>query len=99
MNALRTLWHTLGSLKGNQRACVVTEPFWAIPYYLFLPFASVYMSAVGLSDLQIGTIASISLAMQFIWGLLFGALIDKSGIRSISITSNAAVLFIYTLKR
>ncbi len=81
MKALYSLWHSLRSLKGNQRACVVTEPLWAIPYNLFLPFMSLYMSQTGLSDAQIGTVASLGLAMQFLWGLLSGAIVDKYGRR------------------
>jgi MFS family permease len=60
---------------------VATEPLWAIPYNLFLPFASLYMSQVGLSDVQIGAIASLSLAMEFLWGLFSGAIVDKYGRR------------------
>lgn len=75
------LWHTLCSLKGNQKACVVTEPLWAIPNNLFLPFASIYMAAIGLKDNQIGMVASLGLAAQFISGLLSGAVVDKYGRR------------------
>lgn len=75
------LWQTLRSLKGNQRACVITEPLWAIPNNLFLPFVSVYMAAVGLQDTQIGMVASFGLAMQFLWGLFSGAIVDKYGRR------------------
>ncbi|SHO42918.1 MFS transporter [Anaerocolumna xylanovorans] len=75
------LWRTLRSLKGNQRACVVTEPLWAIPNNLFLPFASIYMAAIGLQDVQIGMVASLGLAAQFLSGLLSGAIVDKYGRR------------------
>ena len=81
MKAFYALWQSFCSLKGNQRACVVTEPLWAIPNNLLLPFASLYMSAVGMSDAQIGAIASYGLAMQFLWGLLSGAIVDKYGRR------------------
>ncbi len=81
MKSICTLWQSLCSLKGNQRACVVTEPLWAVPYNLFLPFAALYMSSIGLTDAQIGAIASLSLAMQFLWGLLSGAIVDKYGRR------------------
>ncbi|MGI6239501.1 MAG: MFS transporter [Christensenellales bacterium] len=76
------LWSALRSLRGNQRACVIAEPLWAIPYQLFLPFASIYMSALGVADAQIGWIASLSLAVQFFWGLLSGAIVDKYGRRA-----------------
>lgn len=73
------LWRTLKSLKGNQRACVITEPLWSIPNNLFLPFVSIYMVAIGLQDKQIGVVISFGLAMQLIWGLFSGAIADKYG--------------------
>jgi MFS family permease len=76
------LLRTLRSLRGNQRACVVTEPLWAIPSNLFLPFASIYMAAVGLNDRQIGFTVSLGLALQLVWGLLSGAITDKYGRRN-----------------
>ncbi len=68
-------------VKGNQRACLVTEPLWSVPYNLFLPFVSVYMAAIGLKDAQIGMVASFGLVMQFLWSLLSGAIVDKYGRR------------------
>lgn len=81
MKASHPLWQTARSLRGNQRACVVTEPLWAVPYNLFLPFVSVYMAAVGLSDVQIGMVASLGLAVQFVWSVFSGAIVDKYGRR------------------
>ena len=68
-------------LEGNQKACVFLEPLWAIPYNLFLPFASIYMAAIGLQDKQIGMVASLGLAMQLVWGLFSGAIVNKYGRR------------------
>ncbi|MGB4660964.1 MAG: MFS transporter, partial [Mobilitalea sp.] len=81
MKFTHALWQTLRLLKGNQRACVVTEPLWSIPNNLFLPFASIYMAAIGLQDIQIGIVASLGLASQFISGLFSGAIVDKYGRR------------------
>jgi MFS family permease len=72
---------TLKSLRGNQRACVYTEPLWGIPYHLYLPYASVYMVALGLADRQIGLILSISWGFQLVLALLSGAVTDKLGRR------------------
>lgn len=85
MNDPHPLWRTLRSLRGNQRACVVTEPLWAIPNNLFLPFASVYMAAVGLRDEQIGFLASLGLVLRLVWGLLSGAVADKYGRRRMTL--------------
>lgn len=81
MKIKHPLWRTLRTLKGNQRACVVTEPLWAIPNNLFIPFASIYMAALGLQDAKIGVVMSIGLAMQFISSLFSGAIVDKYGRR------------------
>lgn len=75
------LFETLRTVKGNQWACLVTEPLWSVPYNLFLPFVSVYMAAIGLKDAQIGMVASFGLVMQFLWSLLSGAIVDKYGRR------------------
>lgn len=81
MKHAHPLWRTLSSLKGNQRALVVTEPLWSVPNNLFMPFVSVYMLAIGLNGEQIGATVSVGLAMQLIWGLLSGAITDKYGRR------------------
>ena len=52
---------------------------WAIPYNLYAPFVSVYMLALGLTDSQIGLIASVGLACQIFWTMLSGAITDKFG--------------------
>ena len=70
---------TLLSLRGNVRGCVYTEPLWGIPYNLFIPYASVYMLALGLNDGQIGLLASVGLGFQVVWTMLSGAITDKMG--------------------
>ena len=70
---------TLKDLRGNVRGCVYTEPLWAIPYNLYAPFATVYMVALGLSDSQVGMVASVGLAFQVFWTLMSGAITDKLG--------------------
>ena len=72
---------TLKNLEGNPRASVFTEPLWGIPYNLFIPYASVYMLALGINDAQIGMIASLGLLIQPIFALLSGAITDKVGRR------------------
>jgi MFS family permease len=75
------LFVTLFNLRGNPRACVYTEPMWGIPYNLYIPYASVYMLALGVSDAQIGMIASLGLLIQPIFALISGAITDKYGRR------------------
>jgi len=71
----------LRDLKGNSRTCVFTEILFGIPYNLFFPFFSVYMLALGISDQQIGTIASVGLVFQIFTTLISGVFVDKFGRR------------------
>lgn len=73
------LFATLFNLKGNPRACVYTEPLWGIPYNLYIPYASLYMLALGLDDAKIGLLASIGMAFQVVFAMLSGAITDKFG--------------------
>ena len=72
---------TLLGLEGNPRLCIYTEPLWGIPFNLYLPYASVYMLALGLQDRQIGLLASIGLVFQIFMSLVSGPITDKLGRR------------------
>jgi len=74
-----SLIKTLIGLQGNPRACVYTEPLWGIPFFLFMPFASVYMMLLGVLDWQIGVIASLLVLSRAAWSVLGGAITDKLG--------------------
>ncbi len=76
-----SLFATLKSLRGNPRGCVYTEPLWGIPFNLYIPYVSVYMLALGLSDRQIGMIVSLSWGFQIFLALLSGVVTDKLGRR------------------
>ncbi len=75
---------TLRKLRGNARACVYTEPLWGIPFNLYSPYVSVYMLALGLTDVQIGLLTSIGLVLQVFWALLSGPITDKWGRKRIT---------------
>ena len=75
------LFQSLFSLTGNPRACVFTEPLFGIPYFLYIPYASLYMVSLGLSDRQIGLVTSIGMGCQILTALLSGAITDKFGRR------------------
>jgi MFS family permease len=66
---------------GNTRGCVYTEPLWGVPYNLIVPYASVYMVALGLTDRNIGLVLSVSWGFQVFWALMSGAITDKLGRR------------------
>jgi MFS family permease len=70
---------TLINLKGNARGAVFTEALWGIPFNLYSPYVSVYMVALGLTDMQIGLIATIGLVGQIFFSLLGGVITDKYG--------------------
>ncbi|HMR50625.1 MAG TPA: MFS transporter [Arachnia sp.] len=72
---------TLLGLRGNGRACVYTEPMWGLSMMLVLPYASVFMLALGVHDAQIGLLATISMLSQVVFGLLSGVITDKLGRR------------------
>ena len=76
-----SILYTIRTLRGNERACLWTEPMWGIPYNLFVPFVSVYMAGLGLSPTVIGIIATVTLISQVFWALLGGVLTDKFGRR------------------
>ncbi len=75
------LLSSLLSLRGNGRACVYTEPMWGLSMMLVLPYASVFMLALGVHDEQIGLLATISMLSQVVFGLLSGVITDKLGRR------------------
>jgi MFS family permease len=75
------LFQTLHELKGNPRITVLTEIMFGIPYNLFAPFLSIYMLGLGVTDQQIGSIASLGLFLQVFSALLSGAIVDKFGRR------------------
>ena len=73
--------HTFVHLRGNQRACLWTEPMFGIPYNLFIPLAAVYMAALGLSPFMIGLVTTISLISQTLSSAIAGIVTDKFGRR------------------
>ena len=75
------LIETLVTIKGNPRFVLYTEPLWIIPFNLFVPFVSVYMAALLLTDRQIGLVASITMFFRAGTALLSGAVTDKLGRR------------------
>lgn len=75
------LLHTLFNLKGNPRAAVYTEPLWGLSVSLALPYATVYMLALGMDDVKVGIVTAISMLSQMVFAFLSGVLVDKLGRR------------------
>ncbi len=78
---MHPLFTSLLTFKGNARGCVYPEPLNSIPYFLYIPYVSIYMLALGVSDSQIGLIVSISWAFQLLLALSSGVITDKLGRR------------------
>lgn len=72
---------SLAGMKGNARACLWPEPLWGVPYNLYLPYASLFMAALGLTPSEIGYVASINIVAQVIFSTLSGVITDKLGRR------------------
>lgn len=75
------LFGTLIELRGNARACIYTEPMWGLSMNLCLPYATVFMLALGMDDVQVGIVTSIYMFSQMIFAFLSGVIIDKMGRR------------------
>ena len=58
-----------------------TEPLWGLSLSLCLPYASVYMLAVGLNDSQVGFVATVFMLSQVLFAFLSGPITDKLGRR------------------
>jgi MFS family permease len=73
------LVQALTALRGNPRACLLVEPLWGIGYFLYAPYATLYMSRLGVSDTRIGVLLTVGMVVQ-LTALLFGSvLIDRFG--------------------
>ena len=73
---------SLVGLTGNARAAIWTEPMWGLSMALVLPYASVFMLALGVHDEQIGLVATVATVSQVGFGLLGGVITDKLGRRA-----------------
>lgn len=73
---------SLVGLTGNARAAIWTEPMWGLSMALVLPYASVFMLALGVPDEQIGLVATVGTVSQVGFGLLGGVITDKLGRRA-----------------
>ena len=71
----------LKALSGNPKTCLLTEPFWSIPFNMFFPFVTLYMFAIGLDDVEIGTLLTVGMFANFIMALFGGVAVDKFGRR------------------
>ncbi|MDD2214745.1 MAG: MFS transporter, partial [Oscillospiraceae bacterium] len=66
-------------LRGNPRTCVWIEPLWGVPNNLIAPFVTVYMYALGVDDVGIGTLHSLAMLAHVICSFAGGIVADKFG--------------------
>lgn len=69
----------------NVKILVATEPLWAIPVTWVRTYASLFMSALGLSATQIGWIASLTLVIQMLVAPFGGYVADRFGRKKVLI--------------
>jgi len=75
----------LFSLKGNAKACLLTEPMWGIPFNLYAPFMTLYMYHLGVMDVQIGIILSAARIVMIFSAIAAGVITDKYGRRKVTL--------------
>lgn len=76
---------TLFQLEGNPKVMTFIEPLWGIPQSLIAPYMTLYMYALGVSDVQIGTLMSISMFVQVFFAFGGGIIADKFGRKTTTI--------------
>lgn len=83
------------NLRGNPKVCALTAL--TGPFNLFIPFAAMYMFALGLSDVEIGIVLSTALFANFVMALLGGIIVDKLGRKNTLILSDLLAWNVATL--
>ncbi|MGF7143255.1 MFS family permease [Anaerotaenia torta] len=75
------LFDLMYTIEGNAKPLILIEPLWGIPYNLLAPFTTLYMVAMGVTDVQIGLILSIAMVVQVAFSFMGGIIADKLGRR------------------
>ncbi|MCL2421429.1 MAG: MFS transporter [Defluviitaleaceae bacterium] len=85
---MKKMFEFLFSLKGNAKACLLTEPLWGIPFNLYAPFVTLYMYHLGVLDVQIGVIVFVGRLIQIATALVGGIVTDKFGRRKTTLVGD-----------
>ncbi len=72
------------SLPRNAKACIATEPLWALVAPATIYFMPLFQKQLGLSELQMGSLNSINMAAGLIFYLFAAPLTNKLGRRRTS---------------
>lgn len=91
------LFSALKQLRGNARYAILCEPLYSILSALYLPYASLYMHELGLTDGQIGHTVTVGLISQLAGAFLGGIVVDKLGRRRTNLIFDVAAYGISSL--
>jgi len=76
------------AVEGNARVLVVTEGLSSIAFHWYTTYLPLYMVALGVSEVQVGLLASVLIATQFISTLLGGYAADRFGRKRMLVVSD-----------
>ncbi len=74
-----------GKIKGNARACLITEPFFTIPHTMYTGYMTLYMIELGMTKSQVGMVSSLGLAAHLVFAVISSYVIDKMGRRTVTL--------------
>lgn len=80
-NSLKANFQNFEKFGKNTRTCIFAQPMWGIPYNLFIPYASIYMIALGLTSRDIGFVTAVGFIFQMIFAIVGGFVTDRLGRR------------------
>lgn len=69
----------LSRLPKNARGCLLYEPLFLIPYSMFSTYATIYMFEMGMSEMAIGWVTTLTLLVQVFSSFISGYLTDRLG--------------------
>jgi MFS family permease len=94
---------TFAVVQGNARVLVLTEGVGAIFFQWYSTYLPLYMLGLGVTELQIGLLASALTASQFVSTLLGGYLADRYGRKRVLVVGDifcwGIPMFLYAIAR
>jgi MFS family permease len=90
-------------VNGNARVIVVTEGLSAVPYQWYTTYLTLYMLALGVSEIQIGLLSSLLIFTQMISTFFGGYFADRFGRRWVLVVFDILCwgipMFLYAIAR
>jgi len=69
----------LKNMNKNAKRVLIFEPFFTIPYSMFVIYSSIYMTRMGVKDYQIGLLSTILNISMLIFSPIAGLLVNRFG--------------------